>query len=85
VDAEAEAQARIRALVKELRDTQGLSYKTLAARLARFGLEIDDRVLSNRINRGTFTAGFLVLLLQALDVTHLEIIKRPGQQLRAHL
>lgn len=67
MDAEAEAQARVRALVKELRDAQDLSYKELAARLAKLGLHIDDRVLNN-INRGAFTAGFLVLLLQALNV-----------------
>jgi hypothetical protein len=83
VDAEAEAQARVRALVKELRDAQGLSYKTLAARLARVGLDIDDRVLANRINRGTFTAGFLVLLLEAFDATKLEVPKKPGR-LKAH-
>ncbi|WP_423600898.1 hypothetical protein [Roseateles sp. MS654] len=35
MDAEAEAQARVRALVKELRDAQDLSYKELAARLAK--------------------------------------------------
>jgi hypothetical protein len=75
VDAEAEAQARARALVKELRDAQGLSYKTLAARLSRLGLDIDDRVLANRINRGSFSAGFLVLLLQAFGMTKLEITK----------
>lgn len=83
MDAEAEAQVRVRALVKELRDAQGLSYKTLAARLARFGLDIDDRVLANRINRGTFTAGFLVLLLQAFDLTQLEVPKKAGR-LKAH-
>ena len=83
MDSEAEAQARACALVKELRDAQGLSYKALAARLSRLGLDIDDRVLANRINRGGFSAGFLVLLLQALGVTQLEVTKRPAR-LKAH-
>lgn len=79
MDAEAEAQARVRALVKELRDAQDLSYKELAARLAKLGLHIDDRVLNNRINRGAFTAGFLVLLLQALNASSLEVTKSPAR------
>ena len=79
MDAEAEAQARVRDLVKELRDAHGLSYKALAARLSRLGVTIDDRVLANRINRGSFSAGFLVLLLQALDTPGLEVTKPPAR------
>lgn len=79
MDAEAEAQARVRDLIKELRDAQSLSYKELAARLARLGVNIDDRVLANRINRGSFSAGFLVLLLQALSAPGLEVTKAPGR------
>ena len=79
VDAEAAAQARVRALVRELRVSQGLTYKDLVARLAKLGLHIDDRVLNNRINRGTFTAGFLVLLLQALNAQTLEVTKAPAR------
>ena len=79
MEAEAEAQARVRDLVRELRDAQDLSYKELAARLAKLGLDIDDRVLNNRINRGSFTAGFLVLLLQALNAPSLEVTKAPNR------
>ncbi|MDE2626642.1 MAG: hypothetical protein KGL99_05760 [Burkholderiales bacterium] len=79
MDAEAEAQARVRDLVKELRDAQGLSYKELAARLARLGVDIDDRVLANRINRGGFDAGFLTLLLEAFGTPKLEVTKAPAR------
>jgi transcriptional regulator with XRE-family HTH domain len=82
VETEAEAQARVRDLIKELRDAQGLSYKELAARLAALGEDFDARALNNRINRGSFSAGFLVLLLQALDAPLLEVTDAP-KRLRA--
>ena len=84
MDAEADAQARVRDLVKELRDARGLSYKELAAQLSVLGVTIDDRVLANRINRGTFSAGFLVLLLQVLGATSMAVTKKPAR-LRAAL
>lgn len=79
VETEAEAQARVRDLIKELRDAQGLSYKELAARLARLGENLDARALNNRINRGSFSAGFLVLLLQALDSRSLDVTSAPSR------
>lgn len=79
MDAEAEAQARVRDLVRELRDEQSLSYKELAARLFRLGVDIDDRVLANRINRGSFSAGFLVVLLQAFETPVLQATKAPAR------
>lgn len=51
------------------------SYKELARRLARIGVDYDDRALANRVNRGSFTAVFFLQCLVALDVKRVDIPK----------
>lgn len=63
---EEQYQIRMQALIKELRASEALSYKELAKRLEQQGLEIDAKVLANKVNRGNFSAGFALSLLAAL-------------------
>lgn len=52
---------------------QGLTYKQLARRLEAQGVELSGAKLSNKLNRGTFSATFLLQCLRALDVEVLRI------------
>jgi hypothetical protein len=45
----------------------GVSYATLAERLALFGITDNELNLRNKVSRGRFTAVFLVQCLKALD------------------
>jgi len=38
-------EARAKSLIKDLRESQGVSYKELARRLEAYGVVVDDRVL----------------------------------------
>jgi len=50
----------------------GLNARELAERLGEKGLEIAPKVLSRRINRGTFDAGFFLQCLSALGAERVE-------------
>jgi hypothetical protein len=45
---------------------RNLSYKDLAERLKAIGVAENERNISNKINRGTFSAVFLVQCLEAI-------------------
>jgi hypothetical protein len=66
-------EARAKALIKELRESQDISYKELARRLESFGVHVSDRVLINRINRGAFTFAFALMVLAALGQKSIDI------------
>lgn len=53
-------------IIKNLMKELGISYKELAVKLNKIGVKEDNAVLSNRINRGTFSAEFLLDVLAAL-------------------
>jgi hypothetical protein len=76
-----ENKARFGALVRELREDEGLTYQELARRLEAYGVTIEPRVLNNRLNRGNFTAGFGLTVLQALGVKELQLTGT-GKRLR---
>jgi hypothetical protein len=68
-------EARAKALIKKLRDDREMSYADLALRLQSYGVVMSERVLINRINRGTFTFSFAMMVLDALNADMLEIPK----------
>jgi hypothetical protein len=68
-------EARAKSLIKDLRESQGVSYKELARRLEGFGVFMDDRVLINRINRGGFSFAFGLMVLAALGQKTLDVPK----------
>jgi hypothetical protein len=83
-------EARAKALIKELRESRDMSYADLALRLQSYGVVMSERVLINRINRGTFTFSFALMVLAALNGEMVEVPKhkdihplghRPGQAL----
>ena len=56
------AKGILRAEIKR----RNLNYDDLAAKLAERGVQDNARNLSNKIARGSFTAGFFVMCLEAI-------------------
>lgn len=77
-------EAQAAALIKELRESRKMSYAALALRLQSYGLVISERVLINRINRGTFTFSFAMMVLDALNAEMLEIPKHEDIHPKGH-
>lgn len=67
--------ARSKSIIKDLRKSQGVSYKELARRLESYGVVVDDRVLINRINRGGFSFAFALQVLAALGAETISVPK----------
>lgn len=51
-----------------------MSYDDLAAKLAEIGVEDTAKNLSNKIARGSFTAGFFVMCLEAIGAQSVRLI-----------
>lgn len=62
-----------RNLIKGVMVTRGFRLKTLAARLEELGHPITESALGLRVNRGSFTLGFALLMLRAMGETELSI------------
>lgn len=77
-------EARAKSLIKDLRESQGVSYKELARRLEAYDVFVDDRVLINRINRGGFSFAFALQVLSALGAQSVNVPKlsNPVSRLR---
>lgn len=71
-------EARAKSLIKDLRESQGVSYKELARRLQTHGVVVDDRVLINRINRGGFSFAFALQVLAALGASSIDVPALPS-------
>jgi hypothetical protein len=68
-DWESEVKGLLKAEVKR----RNLTYEQLAAKLAEIGVHDSARNIINKINRGTFSAVFLVQCLEAMDVETLRL------------
>lgn len=71
-------EARAKSLLKDLRESKGVSYKELARRLEAYGVVVDDRVLTNRINRGDFSFTFALQVLAALGAPSVNVPALPN-------
>lgn len=59
-------QAQVKGLLKAELKRRSLSYADLAAQLAAIGIKDNERNISNKIGRGTFTAVFFVQCMEAI-------------------
>jgi hypothetical protein len=66
--------AKVKGLLKAELKRRDLSYADLADKLAAVGVKENQRNISNKISRGTFTAVFFVQCMEAIGVKtiHLE-------------
>jgi hypothetical protein len=67
-------QALVKGLLKAELKRRNLSYADLAEKLRAIGVKDNDRNISNKIARGTFTAVFFVQCMEAIGchTIHLE-------------
>jgi hypothetical protein len=67
-------QALVKGLLKAELARRNLSYADLADKLAAIGIKDNERNLSNKVGRGTFTAIFFVQCMEAIGckTIHLE-------------
>lgn len=65
--------ARSRGLLKAELVKRGISYKELGGRLRTLGVTYTTESLTNRINRGRFSAVFLLQCLEAVDCSVLRL------------
>jgi hypothetical protein len=66
--------AKVKGILKAELKRRDLSYADLADKLAAIGVKDNERNISNKISRGSFTAVFFVQCLEAIGVktVHLE-------------
>jgi hypothetical protein len=67
-------QAKVKGLLKAELARRDLTYANLADKLSAIGIKDNERNISNKISRGTFTAMFLVQCFEAIGAktVHLE-------------
>lgn len=67
-------RAKVKGLLKAELKRRDLSYADLADRLSTIGIKDNERNISNKISRGTFTAVFFVQCMEAIGAktVHLE-------------
>ena len=66
-DVDKEYQAKAKGLLRAEMVRRNLSYEDLTEKLKGIGVEESPKNLSNKIGRGTFTAGFFLQCLEAID------------------
>jgi hypothetical protein len=59
-------QAKVKGLLKAELKRRNLSYADLAEKLKAVGVDDNERNISNKISRGTFTAVFFVQCMEAI-------------------
>ena len=67
-------QAKVKGLLKAELKRRNLSYADLAEKLGAIGIKSEERNISNKIGRGSFTAVFLIQCLEVIGckTIHLE-------------
>jgi hypothetical protein len=66
-------QAQAKGLIRAELARRQLSYRDLADKLAAIGVKETERNLSNKINRGSFTAVFFLQVMDAIGVKNLQL------------
>ena len=66
-------ELQARNLIKQLREDKDLTYTQLQRRLTAHGVVIENQVLINKINRGSYSFTFALQVLAAMDVTTLKV------------
>jgi hypothetical protein len=59
-------QAKVKGILKAELKRRSLTYADLAVKLAEIGVKDEERNISNKLGRGSFTAVFFVQCLEAI-------------------
>ncbi|WP_162910190.1 DUF6471 domain-containing protein [Azohydromonas sediminis] len=60
-------------LLLETRRDKGLSYKELCRRLEAYDIRITEQALINKLNRGLYSFGFALLMLDVMGVASVKV------------
>lgn len=60
-------------LVLDIRRDKDLSYKELARRLEAYEIHISEQALINKLNRGLYSFGFALLMLDVMGVKSVQV------------
>ena len=74
MEADRDWNARVKGMLKAELKRRNLSYKDLADMLGKIGVEDSERNITNKVNRGTFTAVFFVQCLEAIGCKTVHLI-----------
>jgi hypothetical protein len=66
-------QALVKRVIRAELARRRISYADLAERLAAIGVKDNERNISNKVNRGTFSAVFFLQCMEAIGVKKLQI------------
>jgi hypothetical protein len=66
-------QAAVKGMLKAELKRRNLSYADLAEKLAAIGVKDNERNISNKIGRGTFTAVFFIQCMEAIGCTMIHL------------
>lgn len=66
-------QAKVKGLLKSELKKRNLSYGDLAEKLGEIGIRENERNISNKIGRGSFTAVFFIQCLEAIGARTLHL------------
>jgi hypothetical protein len=72
-DLDKQYQAKAKGLLRAEMVRRNLSYEDLAEKLKSIGIEDSPKNLSNKVGRGSFTAGFFLQCLEAIGCTSLRL------------
>lgn len=72
-DLDKQYQAKAKGLLRAEMARRNLSYEDLAEKLKSIGIEETPKNLSNKIGRGSFTAGFFIQCLEAIGCETLRL------------
>jgi hypothetical protein len=69
-------------LLMRVRQDKELSYKELCRRLEAYDIRMTEQALINKLNRGTYSFGFALLMLDAMGETTVAVPKLLGTRPR---
>ena len=73
VESQDEWTLKAKNLLKGELKRKGVTYRQLAEKLEAMGVHETERNLNNKISRGGFTAGFLVMCFEAIGVSEVRL------------
>lgn len=66
-------QEKAKNLLKAELKRRGITYAELAVKLKAVGFSDNERNIANKISRGSFTAGFFMLCMDAIGASALQL------------
>ncbi|MFK7837974.1 MAG: DUF6471 domain-containing protein [Sulfitobacter sp.] len=66
-------EAKAKNILKSELKRRGITYAQLAEKLAAFGANENERNLANKISRGSFTAAFFMMCMDAIGANNVNL------------